>query len=86
MARLRLPDEVYEEIKEQIVALFTDYDIKCTPISAFEVATKLGLTVWPYSALGRKRRRAAGGTSFSVPAPPPGAGRSHRTEFERCRS
>lgn len=59
MAKLRLPDEVYEDIKEQIVTLFTDYDIKCTPISAFEVATKLGLTVWPYSALGRKRRRIA---------------------------
>ena len=53
MAKLRLPDEVYEDIKEQIVALFCDYDIKCTPISAFEIATKLGLTVWPYSALGR---------------------------------
>ncbi|WP_027206389.1 ImmA/IrrE family metallo-endopeptidase [Butyrivibrio fibrisolvens] len=59
MARIRLPDEVYEYIKEQVVELFYEYDIKCTPISAFEVAIKMGMTVWPYSSLGRIQRKAA---------------------------
>lgn len=56
---MRLSDEEYEEIKEQIVSLFSEYDIKCVPISSFEIATKLGIAIWPYSALGKERRRAA---------------------------
>jgi hypothetical protein len=31
--------------------MFVDYDIKGVPLCSFEVATKIGMTVIPYSAL-----------------------------------
>lgn len=51
---MRLNDETYEYIKQEVANMFVDYDIKGTPISSFEVAIKIGLTVMPYSALNRK--------------------------------
>lgn len=56
---MRLNDETYEYIKQEVANMFVDYDIKGTPISSFEVAIKIGLTVIPYSALNRKARRKA---------------------------
>ncbi len=48
---MRLSDESYEDIKQAVADMFVDYDIKGIPISSFEVAIKIGLTVIPYSAL-----------------------------------
>ncbi len=48
---MRLSNKTYEEIKQAVANMFTDYDIKGIPINSFEVAIKLGLTVIPYSAL-----------------------------------
>lgn len=56
---MHLSNEQYEEIKQVVTDTFITYDIKCVPISAFEVATKMGLTVIPYSALEGKKRKAA---------------------------
>ena len=39
---IRLDDETYEEIKNEVIHLITYYDIKCMPISAFELASKMG--------------------------------------------
>ena len=56
---MRLSDETYEDIKHAVADMLVDYDIKGVPINAFEVAVKIGLTVIPYSALSRKKRRKA---------------------------
>jgi len=45
-----LPDERYEQIKEKVVEMFETYGIKSVPISGFEIAAKMGITVVPYSA------------------------------------
>ena len=47
----RLSDKRCEEIKEIVVNTFEELNIRCIPISAFEMATKLGAVVVP-SALG----------------------------------
>lgn len=56
---MRLSDETYEYIKQAVADMFVDYDIKGLPISAFEIAIKIGLTVIPYSALDEKKRQEA---------------------------
>ncbi len=56
---MRLSDETYEYIKQEVANMFVDYDVKGTPISSFEVAIKIGLTVIPYSAIGREARISA---------------------------
>lgn len=53
---MRLSDEIYEYIKQVVADMFVECNIKGVPISAFEVAMRLGLTVIPYSAMGRKER------------------------------
>ena len=56
---MRLSDEQYEDIKESVVSLFKEYDIRCIPISAFEIAVKMEIRVIPYSALGEEKEKAA---------------------------
>ena len=56
---MRLNDETYEYIKQAVADMFVDYDIKGLPISAFEIAIKIGLTVIPYSALDAKKQQEA---------------------------
>lgn len=56
---MRLSNEQYEDIKQTVLNLFITYDIKCVPISAFEIAMKMGLTVIPYFALENKKKMAA---------------------------
>ena len=46
----RLSDNRCEEIKEIVVNTFEELDIRCIPISGFEIATKLGAIVVPYSS------------------------------------
>lgn len=38
----RLCNKQYEEIKLAVVSLYEMYDIHCTPVSGFEIATKMG--------------------------------------------
>ena len=56
---MKLSDEVYEFIKQEVIDLFIRYDIKCTPISGFELAQKMGIVVIPYSALSKRKLRKA---------------------------
>ena len=46
----------YEEIKRAIVDLFIKYDVTCVPVSGFELATKMGIKVIPYSAVHFAKR------------------------------
>ena len=46
----RLSDNRCEEIKEIVVNTFEELDIRCIPISGFEMTTKLGAIVVPYSS------------------------------------
>ena len=50
MARFRLSDERYEEIKEVVVDMFERYEVSCVPISGFEIAAKMRIKVVAYSA------------------------------------
>lgn len=51
---IKLTDERLEEIKESVVKMYERFDIKCVPISAFEIATKMGIKVIPYSAYSER--------------------------------
>lgn len=57
MTGFKLSDERYEEIKEIIVDMFETYHVSCVPISGFEIATRMGIKVVPYSALEKRIRR-----------------------------
>ncbi len=48
---MRLTDERYEEIKEEVTDLFIRYNVRCIPISGFELAMKMGIILIPYSSL-----------------------------------
>lgn len=56
---MRLTDEQYEFIKSEVVALFERHNVRCIPISGFELAYKMGLFIIPYSALPDKQQSAA---------------------------
>ncbi len=56
---MRLENKQYEEIKQTVIDIFEEYDVKSIPISAFEIAVKMGLRVIPYSSLSKKRKLAA---------------------------
>lgn len=53
----RLSNKRCEEIKEIVVNTFEKLNIRCVPISAFEMATKLGAIVVPYSSKSEETRR-----------------------------
>ena len=55
----RLSDEAFEFIKGEVIALFVRLQIKCIPISGFEIASKLGITLVPYSTLQGKKLSGA---------------------------
>ena len=46
----------YEEIKQIVVETFAKYDISCVPVNGFELATKMGIMVIPYSAISENKR------------------------------
>lgn len=46
----------YEEIKQIVVDLFVKYDVCCVPVNGFELATKMGIKVIPYSAIPESKR------------------------------
>lgn len=56
---MRLEDEQYEEIKQTVIDTFSEYNVRCIPISAFELAVKMGITVIPYSSLDEEKQEAA---------------------------
>ena len=46
----------YEEIKKIVVDVFAKYNVSCVPVSSFELATKMGVKVIPYSAIPASKR------------------------------
>lgn len=54
---LRLSDERLEGIKQSVVKMYEKFDINCVPISAFEIATKMGVSVIPYSAYNERTQK-----------------------------
>lgn len=55
----RLTNEEYEYIKGEVTHIFITYKVKCIPVSGFEIATKMGITLVPYSWLSDKKLEAA---------------------------
>lgn len=53
----KLSADRYEEIKGLAINMFEKYDVKCLPISGFEIASKMGIKVVPYSAYPNQRTR-----------------------------
>lgn len=53
---ISLSHKRYEEIKRIIVDLFIKYGVSCVPVSGFELATKMGIKVMPYSAVHASKR------------------------------
>lgn len=53
----RLSDHRCEEIKEIVVDTFVRLNIRCVPISGFELAKKLGAKIIPYSSKNEETRR-----------------------------
>lgn len=54
--KVRLSNDRYEEIKQTVVKLFETYDVSCVPINGFEIASKMGIKVIPYSAYPARTR------------------------------
>lgn len=46
----------YEEIKQAVVNMFVKYDVCCVPVNGFELATKMGIKVLPYSSIFASKR------------------------------
>lgn len=55
----KLTNESYEFIKGEVIHLFVIHKIRCIPVSGFELATKMNITLIPYSGLSRKKLREA---------------------------
>ncbi len=55
----KLSDEEYEFIKGEVVHIFIKYKIKCIPVSGFEIASKMNITLIAYSGLSKKKLDAA---------------------------
>ena len=55
----KLTYEEYEFIKGEVIHIFKKYKIKCIPISGFEIATKMEITLIAYSSLSKKKLAAA---------------------------
>ncbi|MEG0919189.1 MAG: ImmA/IrrE family metallo-endopeptidase [Anaerovoracaceae bacterium] len=53
---IRLSNDRYEEIKRIVVNMFIKYNVSCVPVSGFELATKMGIKVIPYSAILENKR------------------------------
>lgn len=61
---MRLEKEQYEQIKQTVIDTYLEYDVKCIPISAFELAVKMGIKVVAYSSLSKTKKEAAKKISF----------------------
>nr|DAO20043.1 MAG TPA: IrrE protein [Caudoviricetes sp.] len=56
---MQLKSEQYEEIKQVVIETYQEYDVKCIPINAFELAIKMGLKLIAYSSLSEEKKKAA---------------------------
>lgn len=56
---MRLSNEQYEFIKNEVVSLFEMYNVRCIPINGFEIAQKMRIKLIPYSMLTNTKYYAA---------------------------
>ena len=54
----KLSNKEYEYIKEVVAHIFEFYNIKCVPVSGFEIASKMNIKLIAYSTLSKKKREA----------------------------
>lgn len=57
--RWKLTDDEYEFIKGEVTHIFATYKVKCIPVSGFEIASKMGITLISYSSLSKRKLKAA---------------------------
>ena len=55
----KLTNEEYEYIKGEVIHIFEKYHIKCIPVSGFEIASKMKITLIAYSGLSKKKLNKA---------------------------
>lgn len=55
----KLTDEEYEFIKGEVCHIFVKYKVKCIPVSGFEIASKMKITLIAYSGLSEKKLKKA---------------------------
>lgn len=55
----KLTDEEYEFIKGEVIHIFVMYKVKCVPVSGFEIASRLGITLISYSSLSKGKLKAS---------------------------
>ncbi len=55
----KLTNEEYEFIKGEVVHIFELYNVRCIPVSGFEIALKMKICLIPYSALSEKQLKKA---------------------------
>lgn len=51
----KLKDEEYEFIKGEVTHIFVTCKVKCIPVSGFEMASRMGITLLPYSGLSKEK-------------------------------
>ena len=56
---MRLTNKRNEYIKNEVIHLLIYYNIKCIPVSGFELAVKMGIVLVPYSSLSSKKYQKA---------------------------
>ncbi len=74
---MRLDDEVYEFIKQEVIDLFIRFDVKCIPINGFELAQKMKIILIPYSSLTEKKLQEAKKVSSDGFYAEPGDGKEY---------
>lgn len=47
---IKLSSNRCEQIKKTVVKMFQDYGVSCVPINGFEIASKMGVKIIPFSA------------------------------------
>ncbi len=55
----KLTNEEYEFIKGEVIYIFEKFHIKCIPVSGFEIASKMGVTLIAYSGLSKEELKKA---------------------------
>lgn len=55
----KLTNVEYEFIKAEVADLFVRFDVQCIPISGFELAIKMGITLVPYTVLSQRKGNLA---------------------------
>lgn len=53
---IKLSNQRCEEIKRIVVRMYVKYGITCVPVNGFEIASKMGVKVVPYSAIPENKR------------------------------